>query len=75
MRDGEGFLLVYSLIERNTFVSTTKTSEQIKKVKDTDMHVPIVLVGNKVGVVSWTEGILWGWWFLWVAKVLRFFLV
>ena len=29
MRDGEGFLLVYSLIERNTFVAMTKISEQI----------------------------------------------
>lgn len=49
MRDGEGFLLVYSLIERNTFVTMSKISEQIKRVKDTDTHVPIVLVGNKVG--------------------------
>lgn len=48
MRDGEGFLLVYSLIERNTFMAMTKVSEQIKRVKDTEKHVPIVLVGNKV---------------------------
>ncbi len=48
MRDGEGFLLVYSLIERTTFVPMSKISEQIKRVKDTDRHVPIVLVGNKV---------------------------
>ncbi len=48
MRDGEGFLLVYSLIERNTFVAMSKISEQIKRVKDTEKHVPIVLVGNKV---------------------------
>lgn len=47
MRDGEGFLLVYSLIERTTFVPMAKISEQIKRVKDTDRHVPIVLVGNK----------------------------
>lgn len=48
MRDGEGFLLVYSLIARPTFVPMSKISEQIKRVKDTDKHVPIVLVGNKV---------------------------
>ncbi len=48
MRDGEGFLLVYSLIERTTFVPMSKISEQIKRVKDTDRHVPVVLVGNKV---------------------------
>ena len=67
MRDGEGFLLVYSLIERNTFVTMSKISEQIKRVKDTDTHVPIVLVGNKVGdvcvfgkVSSMTKPSLWG---------------
>ena len=50
MRDGEGFILVYSLTERATFVPMAKISEQIKRVKDTDLHVPIVLVGNKVSV-------------------------
>ena len=50
MRDGEGFLLVYSLLERSTFVGITKISEQIKRVKDTDKHVPIILIGNKVHV-------------------------
>ena len=48
MRDGEGFILVYSLTERATFTPIAKISEQIKRVKDTDMHIPIVLVGNKV---------------------------
>ena len=48
MRDGEGFILVYSLTERATFAPISKISEQIKRVKDTDQHVPIVLVGNKV---------------------------
>lgn len=47
MRDGEGFILVYSLTERATFAPISKISEQIKRVKDTDQHVPIVLVGNK----------------------------
>ena len=50
MRDGEGFLLVYSLLERSTFVGITKISEQIKRVKDTDKHVPIILIGNKVQI-------------------------
>ena len=48
MRDGEGFILVYSLTERATFQPISKISEQIKRVKDTDQHIPIVLVGNKV---------------------------
>ena len=52
MRDGEGFLLVYSLTERSTFVPMPKISEQIKRVKDTDKPVPMVLVGNKVQATS-----------------------
>ena len=48
MRDGEGFLLVYSLIQRTTFAPMPKISEQIKRVKDTDRPVPMVFVGNKV---------------------------
>ena len=47
MRDGEGFLLVYSLTQRSTFVPLEKVFEQIKRVKDTS-RVPVVLVGNKV---------------------------
>ena len=47
MRDGEGFLLVYSLTQRSTFVPLEKVYEQIKRVKDTS-RVPVVLVGNKV---------------------------
>ncbi|CAI8010085.1 Katanin p60 ATPase-containing subunit A-like 2 [Geodia barretti] len=43
MRDGEGFILVYSLTERATFSPMSKISEQIKRVKDTDQHIPIVL--------------------------------
>ncbi len=57
MRDGEGFLLVYSLIERSTFVPMPKISEQIKRVKDTDKHIPICLVGNKVGCVCCTRAL------------------
>ena len=53
MRDGEGFILVYSLTERATFAPILKISEQIKRVKDTDQHVPIVLVGNKVWTAIW----------------------
>ena len=48
MRDGEGFILVYSLAERATFTPISKISDQIKRVKDTEQHIPIVIVGNKV---------------------------
>ena len=53
MRDGEGFLLVYSLTQRSTFVPLEKVYEQIKRVKDTSRsRVPVVLVGNKVSNVQ-----------------------
>ena len=48
MRDGEGFILVYSLTERATFTPISKISDQIKRVKDTEQHIPVVIVGNKV---------------------------
>ncbi|XP_065911874.1 ras-like protein rasG [Dysidea avara] len=51
MRDGEGFLLVYSLTQRSTFVPLSKVYEQIKRVKDTS-RVPVVLVGNKCDIAD-----------------------
>lgn len=54
MRDGEGFMLVYSLTQRSTFIPMARFYEQIKRAKDTTKHVPVVLVGNKVCVcVLW----------------------
>jgi hypothetical protein len=46
MLDGEGFLLVYSVTERDSFNLIGTFHEQILRVKDTET-VPIVLVGNK----------------------------
>jgi hypothetical protein len=46
MLDGEGFLLVYSVTERDSFDLIATFHEQILRVKDTET-VPIVLVGNK----------------------------
>ena len=46
MLDGEGFLLVYSVTERDSFDLIGTYHEQILRVKDTQ-SVPIVLVGNK----------------------------
>lgn len=48
MRDGEGFMLVYSLTQRSTFIPMARFYEQIKRAKDTTKHVPVILVGNKV---------------------------
>jgi len=49
MRDGEGFLMVYSIISRDTFDELESFAEQICRVRDVDNlnNVPIVVVGNK----------------------------
>jgi len=46
MRSGEGFLLVYSITDRNSFDSISAYHRQILRVKDSE-SVPIALVGNK----------------------------
>lgn len=46
MHRGEGFLLVYSITDRNSFDSIRAYHQQILRVKDSD-SVPIALVGNK----------------------------
>ncbi|KAI9512973.1 ras-related protein [Russula earlei] len=46
MLDGEGFLLVFSVTERDSFGLIEGYHQQILRVKDTE-SVPIVLVGNK----------------------------
>ena len=46
MKNGQGFLLVYSITEQSTFIELHDIREQILRVKDQD-HVPMVLAGNK----------------------------
>jgi len=46
MKNGQGFVLVYSIIAQSTFNDLPDLREQILRVKDTD-QVPMVLVGNK----------------------------
>jgi len=46
MKNGQGFILVYSITSTSTFNDLTDLREQILRVKDTD-KVPMVLVGNK----------------------------
>jgi GTPase KRas len=46
MRSGEGFLIVYSITNRESFQETRSFHEQILRVKDED-YVPAILVGNK----------------------------
>lgn len=46
MHTGEGFLLVYSIIDRNSFEEIPKFYRQILRVKD-KVDFPMILVANK----------------------------
>lgn len=46
LKNGQGFLLVYSIIAQSTFNDLQELRDQILRVKDTD-DVPMLLVGNK----------------------------
>ena len=46
MREGKGFLLVYSITSRSSFDDIVAFKDKILRAKDVD-NVPIVLVGNK----------------------------
>ena len=47
MKNGQGFLLVYSIVALSTFNELTDIRAQILRVKD-EPDVPTVLVGNKL---------------------------
>jgi len=51
MKNGQGFVLVYSIIATSTFNDLSELRGQILRVKDTD-SVPMVLVGNKCDLVD-----------------------
>lgn len=51
IRDGEGFLIVYSITSRSTYDRVNKFRDQIFRVKDVD-QVPLILVGNKCDKVT-----------------------
>lgn len=51
IRDGEGFLLVYSITSRSTFERIERFRDQIFRVKDVE-NVPLMLVGNKCDKVT-----------------------
>ncbi|KAI9484594.1 putative small G-protein Ras2 [Zychaea mexicana] len=54
IRDGEGFLLVYSISSRSTFERVERFRDQIFRVKDVN-QVPLILVGNKCDKVTERE--------------------
>eukprot|EP01091_Cochliopodium_minus_P002718 TRINITY_DN1256_c0_g1_i5.p1 TRINITY_DN1256_c0_g1~~TRINITY_DN1256_c0_g1_i5.p1 ORF type:complete len:186 (-),score=37.62 TRINITY_DN1256_c0_g1_i5:160-717(-) len=47
MKNGHGFILVYSITSKNSFNDLNEFRDQILRVKDTDQS-PLVLIGNKV---------------------------
>ncbi|KAJ5070029.1 ras-like protein [Anaeramoeba ignava] len=46
LRSGDGFIIVFSLVDRESYESVPNLISQIYKVKETDKF-PIVIVGNK----------------------------
>ncbi|XP_035692297.1 ras-related protein Rap-2c-like [Branchiostoma floridae] len=54
IKNGQGFLLVYSLTNYQTFQDIKPIRDQIIRVKGTE-KVPLVLVGNKVDLESERE--------------------
>ena len=61
MKNGDGFILVYSLLSPCTFSDLHSMKEQILRVKDAD-KVPMILVGNKCDladqrVVTYQQGV------------------
>lgn len=46
MRSGEGFLLVFSVTDRNSFDELPRFHKQILRVKDRD-EFPMLMVANK----------------------------
>uniref|UniRef100_A0A6B2LKZ2 Uncharacterized protein n=1 Tax=Arcella intermedia TaxID=1963864 RepID=A0A6B2LKZ2_9EUKA len=62
MKSGEGFLIVYSIIDKTTFTDAQDLYDDVKRVRDQDSagSIPILLAGNKCDLtdraVSTQEG-------------------
>ena len=59
IRDGEGFVLVYSISSRSTFTTIKQLHHQIQKVKESTAAslgpAPVIIVGNKCDRVGERE--------------------
>lgn len=51
IKNGQGFLVVYSITNHQTFQDIKTMKEQISRVKGAD-KVPLLLVGNKVSLIK-----------------------
>lgn len=47
MKTGQGFLIVYSITTLTSFEAVTKFRNQILRVQEDRLDIPIILVGNK----------------------------
>jgi small GTP-binding protein len=62
MKSGEGFLIVYSIVDKTTFVEAEELYGDLLRVRDQDAaSIPLLLVGNKCDLadqrkVSFQEG-------------------
>ena len=54
IKNGQGFLLIYSLLNRQTFNDLKAIKDQILRVKNMDT-VPMILVGNKSDIFDERE--------------------
>jgi len=55
MQEGKGFVLVYSVTNKETFNAMDEFREQIEKNKSKGEKVPICLVGNKIDLETQRE--------------------
>ena len=51
MRNGEGFMLCYSVIDRRSFNAVLENKNLVERVRNRD-DIPLVLVGNKCDLRS-----------------------
>lgn len=54
VREGNSFILVYSITDSNSFYEIEKIHEEIKKIVEND-YPPVVLVGNKCDMEDFRE--------------------
>ncbi|XP_032831132.1 ras-related protein Rap-2b-like isoform X2 [Petromyzon marinus] len=52
IKNGQGFILVYSLLNHQSFQDVRGLREQIGRVKRSQQRVPLVLVGNKADLAG-----------------------
>ncbi|KAL6067471.1 RAS1 protein [Balamuthia mandrillaris] len=51
LKEGQGFLLVYSIVDRKSFEALRSFREEILRVKDKD-DIPMTIAGNKIDLHS-----------------------